>query len=105
MPLGFGAQFPLSGLSAIHEFVVSRCTWRPASPKAGFTVKEATLGTEALRLATEQPDLIILDVKLLDIHGFEVCQRLKAEPSTALIPVLHLSAQLVTTQDRVQGLE
>jgi PAS domain S-box-containing protein len=73
--------------------------------QAGFIVKEATLGNEALRLATEQPDLIILDVKLPDIHGFEVCQRLKAEPSTALIPVLHLSAQLVTTHDRVQGLE
>src|SRR6516162_9997162 len=39
---------------------------------AGFEVKEAATGSEALRLAAEKPDLVILDVNLPDINGFEV---------------------------------
>jgi len=73
---------------------------------AGYKVTEATTGTEGLELATAlQPDLIILDVQLPDINGFEVCKRLKANPETAFIPVLHLSATLTKSQDRAQGLD
>src|SRR5262249_48329409 len=59
--------------------------------RAGFTVREASTGQEALALARENPDLILLDVQLPDITGFEVCQRLKADPATAPIPVLQMS--------------
>jgi PAS domain S-box-containing protein len=83
-----------------NRYVVSRIL-----RQAGFLVKEAATGTDALQLATEQPDLIILDIKLPDINGFEVCQQLKAEPATSLIPVLHLSAFKVTAADKVQGLD
>jgi signal transduction histidine kinase len=72
---------------------------------AGFAVKEAATGHEGLRLAAEQPDLIILDVRLPDLDGFEVCHRLKSDPRTALIPVLHLSGVFRGVQDRVRGLE
>src|SRR5262249_44969116 len=72
---------------------------------AGFDVKEAGTGSDALRLVEETPDLVILDVNLPDINGFEVCRRIKTHPSTAAIPVLHLSAVFVSTADKTQGLE
>src|SRR5207247_5464989 len=59
---------------------------------AGFNVREAATGNEALRLSREKPDLVVLDVNLPDINGFEVCRRIKMHPGTSSIPVLHLSA-------------
>ena len=73
--------------------------------KAGFTVTEAADGTTALRLAAGRPDLIILDVRLPDIDGFEVCRRLKADARTADVPVLHLSASLTTGEAKAHGLD
>ncbi|AGA25175.1 hybrid sensor histidine kinase/response regulator [Singulisphaera acidiphila] len=73
--------------------------------KANFAVREATTGTEALLLVVEKPDLIILDVKLPDISGFEVCRLIKSDPATASIPVLHLSTTFVEIEDKVHGLE
>jgi PAS domain S-box-containing protein len=73
---------------------------------AGFQVLEGGTGAEALRLATEEgPDLVILDVKLPDLNGIEVCRQLKADPRTANIAVLHLSANYVRTENKVEGLE
>ena len=73
---------------------------------AGFKVLEGGTGAEALRLATEEvPDLIILDVKLPDLNGIEVCRRLKADPRTANVAVLHLSANYIRTENKVEGLE
>ena len=72
---------------------------------AGFDVREAASGSEALTAAEDGPDLIILDVMLPDIDGFEVCRRLKAQGSTASIPVMHLSAAYRGTSDKVHGLE
>ena len=62
---------------------------------AGFYVTEAATGAEALRLAREEPVLITLDINLPDIDGFEVCRRLKSDPVTREIPVLHLSASCI----------
>jgi PAS domain S-box-containing protein len=73
--------------------------------KAGFATREAATGAEALRLVADLPDLVILDVKLPDLSGFEVCRRIKADPLTAAIPVLHLSTTFVDLEDKVQGLE
>jgi PAS domain S-box-containing protein len=72
---------------------------------AGFEVVEATTGLEGLRLAAGQPDLVLLDVNLPDIDGFEVCARLKADPATARIPVIHLSATAIDSDSRAEGLE
>ena len=73
--------------------------------KAGYDVTEAADGATALRLAAGRPDLIILDVRLPDVDGFEVCRRVKRDPRTADIPVLHLSATFTTGGDKAAGLD
>jgi PAS domain S-box-containing protein len=72
---------------------------------AGFAVKEAANGSEALRLAAEKPDVVVLDVDLPDINGFEVCRRIRADPATARVPVLHLSGVYVRSDEKAQALE
>ena len=60
---------------------------------AGFEVLEASDGETALRLAaTASPQLVLLDVRLPDISGLEVCRRIKSDPATRRLPVLHISA-------------
>jgi PAS domain S-box-containing protein len=71
----------------------------------GYTVHEAATGAETLRAAEKNPDLIILDVHLPDLNGYEVCRRLKAAPKTSSIPVLHLSATFADSESRSEGLE
>jgi PAS domain S-box-containing protein len=74
--------------------------------QAGFTVVEATSGAETFeRLREAEPDLVLLDVRLPDISGIEVCRRLKENPATSLIPVLQMSASFRDDKDRVAGLE
>src|SRR5436309_348874 len=61
--------------------------------QAGFLVQDAEGGERALHLTRElHPDLILLDVHMPDLDGLEVCRQLKADPLTATIPVLHLTA-------------
>ena len=73
--------------------------------KAGFEIVEAGDGAGALaRVQENRPDLIVLDVQLPDISGYEVCQRIKADSATAQIPVLHLSATYVNSHAKVVGL-
>jgi PAS domain S-box-containing protein len=72
---------------------------------AGFTVIEARNGAEALVRANERPDLIVLDVHMPDMDGFEVCRRLKERADTAAIPVLYLSAAYREERHRIRGLE
>ena len=71
---------------------------------AGYEVIETVTGRAALAAAAGV-DLIVLDVKLPDIDGFEVCRRLRADPRTAQIPVLHLSATFTNSADYAQGFE
>ncbi len=61
---------------------------------AGFEVVLVANGTEALeQTVSEQPDLVILDVRMPKLTGYEVCQRLKGDPATRSIPVVFLSAK------------
>lgn len=69
----------------------------------GFTVLVSQDGERAIRLAREQkPDLILLDIMLPGISGFEACETLKADDETADIPVIFISA-LTDIQDKVRG--
>src|SRR5579864_450934 len=73
--------------------------------EGGYKVIEARTGAEALEMARDQPALITLDINLPDMDGYEICRRLKDDPATQDIPVLHISASYVETSDRVRGLE
>jgi CheY-like chemotaxis protein len=73
--------------------------------RAGFEVIEATTGTEALdRLDVEEVDVVILDVRLPDMTGYEVCERIKDDNRYAAIPVIHVSAHAIDVVDRTEGL-
>jgi two-component system phosphate regulon response regulator PhoB len=68
-----------------------------------FVMLEASDGEQALSIAREQqPDLIILDVNMPRLDGFEVCRQLKADPLTTAIKVIILTAR-ITDADRGQG--
>jgi PAS domain S-box-containing protein len=70
----------------------------------GYRVRPADSGELALAaIAAEPPDLILLDVRMPGIGGFEVCRRLKADPRTCDIPVLFLSG-LNEQSERLEGL-
>lgn len=73
--------------------------------KAGFTVLESANGAQALQLLEEKPDLVILDINLPDMSGYEVCRQIKTAPATASVLVMHLSASFVESEHRAQGLE
>ena len=73
--------------------------------KDGFEVIEAATGQEALTLAEcELPDLVLLDVNLPDIHGFDVARRLKSGDRTRTTPILQLSSSATRSEDRIDGL-
>jgi two-component system, cell cycle sensor histidine kinase and response regulator CckA len=70
----------------------------------GYDVVEAASGREALQRVEDEPDLIILDVHLPDIDGFEVCRRIKSNPRSATTPIVQISAIFSRTEHRVRGL-
>src|SRR5438067_508618 len=88
----------------VDDDATTRFVFATALRRAGFEVREAASGAEGLRLAADKPDLVILDVRLPDMSGFEVCARIKADPVTAAIPVLHLSGVASSVQERAEGL-
>ena len=74
--------------------------------RAGFRVIEAATGNAALEhVRRELPHLVVLDIKLPDMTGFEVCQLIKADPRTQSVKVLQTSAVFVATEFKVQSLE
>jgi len=73
--------------------------------EAGYQIAEAATGSEGLRLSGDLPDLILLDINLPDMSGFQVCKQLKSSPETSHIPVLHVSSTFVDTEYRVRGLQ
>ncbi|MHC5543282.1 response regulator transcription factor, partial [Singulisphaera rosea] len=98
-------SLPITTILLVDDDEGKRYSVAKILKRAKFQVREVATGAEALVRAAEKPDLIILDVKLPDISGFEVCRRIKADPATATIPVLHLSTTFVEIEDKVHGLE
>jgi PAS domain S-box-containing protein len=73
---------------------------------AGFNVIEAVNGADALALVRERlPSLVLLDVKLPDMSGIDVCRQIKANPESAMVLVLQTSAHLTGSSDKIRGLE
>ena len=74
--------------------------------KDSYKTKVATNGEKALALASaeEKPDLILLDIMMPGMDGYEVCSRLKADPVTSEIPVIFLTGQ-TSVEDETRGFE
>ena len=83
-----------------NRYVLSRVLDR-----AGYDCTHIGTGSEALRIAQTLPDVIILDVNLPDISGYDVCRKIKCDPRTSSISVLQISASFVSSDDRVRALE
>lgn len=74
--------------------------------RLGYKVKAALSGEKALRIATSdpRPDMILLDIMMPGMDGYEVCRQLKANPATAHIPVIFITAKCEVEDER-KGLE
>jgi len=72
---------------------------------AGFDVEEAATGEEGLAKICREHQVAIIDMKLPDMYGWDLCKRIKENPRTAMVKVLELSATLATAEDRARGLE
>jgi adenylate cyclase len=71
----------------------------------GYAVVTAASGREAIeKVEAERPDLVLLDVVMPGMSGYEVCERLRKNPALALLPVVMITA-LDPSQERVKGLE
>ncbi|HEX7004117.1 MAG TPA: ATP-binding protein [Trueperaceae bacterium] len=95
----------LSTILVVNDDEIGRYAMGRILRQAGFGVLEAATGNEGLELAASLPDLVLLDVNLPDISGLEVSARLKGDPATAHIPVLHISATFIDADSQVRGLE
>jgi len=73
--------------------------------KAGFVPEVVSSGRDALSaVSARKPDLMVLDLMLPQIDGLEVCRRVRANPKTALLPIIMLTAR-AEESDRIVGLE
>src|SRR5271154_1402190 len=74
--------------------------------KDSYKTKVATNGEKALAIAgaEDKTDLILLDVMMPEMDGYEVCRRLKADPATSEIPVIFLTGQ-IGEEDEMKGFE
>lgn len=78
----------------IDDDVIERELLRRCLASAGYRVFSATNGEEGVTLARENtPDLIVLDVVMPRLNGFQTCRRLRALPETAATPVLMLTSK------------
>ena len=92
-------------LLVVDDILANRRLMQAKLEAKYYSVLLAENGPTALKIAAEEnPDIILLDVMMPGMDGYEVCRRLKADPQTAHIPVVMLTA-LNETADRVRGLE
>jgi len=88
----------------VDDVATNRIVMKVKLSAACYTVLQADCGQAALRLAkSEQPDLILLDVMMPDMSGVSVCEQLKADPETADIPVILVTA-LADRDSKMAGL-
>lgn len=97
---------PRSSVLVVDDNAAGRYVTVHVLRSGDHTVAEAATGAEALeKAASLQPDLIVLDVNLPDISGFEVARTLRQNPALGAVPILMVSAARVADTDRVLGLE
>jgi signal transduction histidine kinase len=91
-------------IAVVDDTEGTRLALRRTLERAGYGVVEGACGADALRLAREQPSLMVIDVHMPDLLGPEVVSRLKGDPETRSIPILQLSASFTEEADRAFGL-
>jgi len=92
-------------LLIVDDNVATRYALRRRLENHGYTVLEAGTGSDGLALIEgEALDALILDVNLPDMSGFDIVRLLRADPGTALLPVIHVSAASIQTGDIITGL-
>ena len=90
----------------VDDHEIGRYTVRHLLERAGYRVRDAATGAEALAaLEAELPELVLLDVKLPDIDGREVCRLIRANERTARLPVVHLTATHRSPADQIEGFQ
>ncbi|MDI2590559.1 response regulator [Pseudomonas sp. 681] len=93
-------------LLIVDDNVATRYALRRRLELHGYIVLEAGTGGDGLALIdNEWIDALILDVNLPDMSGFDIVRKLRSEPGTALLPVIHVSAASIQTGDIITGLD
>lgn len=93
-------------LLIVEDEEATRETWTEFFENAGYQVVQAGDGQEALEVArTERPSLVLLDLRLPKLDGYQVCQRLKGDPLTSDTPIIMITAFLTGASDTVRGIE
>jgi len=94
-----------STILIVDDEMVSRYTVEVLLAQEGYTLVFAECGEEALEKAVKLiPDLMLLDVMMPGMDGFEVCQRLRANPRLAELPIVMITA-LDDRDSRLRGIE
>jgi signal transduction histidine kinase/CheY-like chemotaxis protein len=89
----------------VDDVEASRYVMQKILKREGFQVITAEDGAGTLaRAAQDQPDLILLDINMPDMDGFEVCKRLKRNPRTEVIPIVMVSATYYDPESRIRGI-
>lgn len=96
---------PRAHILVIDDQERTRYIFRRILSRAGYAVEEAGTGGEGLTKALSEPDVIISDVNLPDMLGYDLSRRLKADPVTAGIPVLQISASFTSDESKAQALQ
>jgi PAS domain S-box-containing protein len=97
--------YPRRRVLVVDDNAAHRYLLRHALSRAGFEVREAATGAEALRLARElRPNVVLLDLRLPDMSGGDVCRQLKADEQTQRIAIIQLSAMFVDPEARESAL-
>ncbi|MEA5572254.1 two-component system response regulator [Calothrix sp. UHCC 0171] len=100
-----GFDFDKPKVLVVDDHAASRMTAVALLAMEGYEVIEADSGAAAIALvAQKQPDLILLDVMMPEMDGFEVCQNIKQDEQTRLIPVIFITA-LNDRRSRIRGIE
>ena len=89
----------------VDDNEANRYTFSRYLELSGFKVWSGSTAKQAMELAGRKPNLILLDVKLPDGNGFQICRQLKQNPRTASLPILLISSSLKSGRDKVRGLQ
>ena len=89
----------------VNDNVTARYTVTRMLHQGGYQVIECETGLSALEHMRSEPDVVVLDIRLPDIDGFEVCRRIKEDPRTSGTKILLTSATFTTLDSKIRGLK